>query len=36
MTDSKPLLSILIPVYNERATVERAIEEILETEVSGR
>jgi glycosyltransferase involved in cell wall biosynthesis len=34
--DSEIEVSILMPVYNERATVERAIEELLATEVSTR
>src|SRR5215217_9656452 len=29
MSDSRPVLSVLMPVYDERATVEQAIEEVL-------
>jgi glycosyltransferase involved in cell wall biosynthesis len=35
VTPSAPLLSILVPVYNERATVEPALEQILTTELPG-
>lgn len=35
MTDeTKPEVSVLMPVYNERGTVERALEELLATDIS--
>ncbi|MEJ7790169.1 MAG: glycosyltransferase family 2 protein, partial [Thermoleophilaceae bacterium] len=35
MTEEPPLLSILVPVFNERETVERAIAAMLETDLPG-
>ena len=37
MTDTtKPEVSVLMPVYNERGTVEKALEELLRTQISER
>ena len=35
MSDQLPLLSVLVPVYNESATVEQAIASMLDTELPG-
>ncbi|MFP4624477.1 MAG: glycosyltransferase family 2 protein, partial [Gemmatimonadota bacterium] len=34
MTDTFPLLSVIVPVYNEEATVERCIRRVLEVSLS--
>lgn len=34
MDETKPEVSVLMPVYNERGTVERALEELLATNIS--